>query len=201
VQDSQEDVTQLLAAISVGDQYAKKRLFSVVYGELHALAHSSRRNESPECFLQTTDLVHETYVRLVRDGDVRWQNRAHFFGIAGRAMRRILVDEYRKKKRVKRGEGRHSLPLDELRDRDHGVAPTAIPFEDLDALDLALDKLGSFAKHRRKCTIVELRFFVGLTLDQTAEALDISRATVKRDWEFTKAWLHQEMQGSEGNAG
>ena len=197
----QKNVTQLLSAVSTGDQSAKKKLFSIVYQELHALAHKSRRYESPGCALQTTDLVHETYMRLVKDDRLRLENRAHFFGIAARAMRRILVEEFRKKKTAKRGNGIVPVSLCEVNEQEQMLHIDEFRFEDLEAMDQALDKLGTYEKHRRKCTIVELRFFVGLSLEETAEALDISRTTVKRDWDFTRAWLHQEIQEAENDAG
>jgi RNA polymerase sigma factor (TIGR02999 family) len=130
-------------------------------------------------------------MRLVQNKDERWQNRRHFFSTAATAMRRILVDEARRRKTAKRGSGRTPVTLDELKlvDPDSG----ADPLENLEALDKALDRLGSQVEHERKCTVVELRFFVGLSLEQTAEVLDVSIATVKRDWEFTRAWLSREM--------
>jgi RNA polymerase sigma-70 factor (ECF subfamily) len=188
---SPEDVTALLHSFSDGNQDAKQKLFSVVYKKLHNLAHSAMRKERPDHTLQTTALVHEAYMRLVQNRDERWQNRRHFFSTAATAMRRILVDEARRRKSAKRGSGKSPVTLDGLNllDPDSG----ADPLENLETLDKALDRLGSQPEHERKCTVVELRFFVGLSLEQTAEVLDVSMATVKRDWEFTRAWLSREM--------
>jgi RNA polymerase sigma factor (TIGR02999 family) len=187
-----EDVTLLLEAVFAGDQDAGRKLFSIVYRELHALAHTAMRREIPGNPLQTTALVHEAYIRLVQYKDERWENRAHFFSTAARAMRRILVDEARSRKAAKRGYGHCPVPLDEL--KEPGQKEEAQdPFEDLEALDRALDKLSAQESHKRKCTVVELRFFVGLTLEQTADVLAVSIATVKRDWEFTRAWLRREV--------
>lgn len=189
-----EDVTALLSGISAGKDDAWNKLLSVVYRELHAMAHSAMRQERPGNTLQTTALVHEAYMRLVQGHDASFENRAHFFSVAARAMRRILVDRARSRKAVKRGKGEKPLPLDKVEvGGGQATAPENL-FEDLDALDRALDKLGEQAAHKRKCTVVELRFFVGLTHEQTADVLGVSMATVARDWEFTRAWLFREMK-------
>ena len=193
--DLPEDVTLLLEAVAAGDRHAGKELFTIVYRKLHALAHAAMRKERPGHTLQTTALVHEAYLRLVPEKDKGWTNRAHFFGTAATAMRRILVDEARKKKAAKRGLGLRPLSLDALSESEQEVAPYDDPFGDLEKLDHALEKLKTLTGHERKCTVVELRYFVGLTLEETAEALDLSLATVKRDWECTKAWLLREMRG------
>jgi RNA polymerase sigma factor (TIGR02999 family) len=198
--ESPEDVTLLLEAAATGDRTAGEALYNAVYRKLHHFAHAAMRRERPGHTLQTTALVHEAYLRLVRKQDEAWKNRAHFFKVAATAMRRILVDEARKKKAAKRGLGRRPLALDALSETEQEAAPVPDPFEDLEALDRALEKLGSIEGHERKRSVVELRFFVGLTLEETAEALDLSLATVKRDWEFTKAWLLREMRGNRSNA-
>ena len=189
-----EDVTALLSGISAGKEDAWNRLLSVVYRELHAMAHSAMRQERPGHTLQTTALVHEAYMRLVQDQDSSFENRAHFFSVAARAMRRILVDRARSRKAAKRGSGAKPLPLDKVQAGDGAAAAPENLFEDLDALDRALDKLGAQGVHKRKCTVVELRFFVGLTHEQTADVLGVSLATVARDWEFTRAWLSRELK-------
>ncbi len=196
-----QNATELLEAVSSGDQNAKNRLFSVVYKELHAMAHRAMRKESPRHTLQTTALVHEAYIRLIPSKDVRWRDRTHFFRVAAKAMRRILAGEARKKGAIKRGSGRRPAALDNRLEPGHDPAAAGVPFEDLDALDKALDKLGEEEGRSRLCEMVELRFFVGLTLDQTAEVLRISKATVKRDWEFTRAWLYKEMKSQETDDG
>jgi RNA polymerase sigma factor (TIGR02999 family) len=198
MRSSQEDATALLAAVATGDDGAKNRLFAVVYGELHGIARASMRKEGPGNILQTTALVHEAYLNLVPNSDVRFKDRKHFFRIAARAMRRILAGEARKRKAVKRGSGRKPLSLD-LLDHPPGPVGTGISFEEVEMLDRSLDRLGSLKDHGRLCTIVELRFFVGLTLEQTAEATEVSVATVKRDWRFAKAWLHDDLKEKKNN--
>src|SRR6266545_894197 len=177
------DVTQLLIAWSDGDQAARERLMSVVYEELHRLARRYMRNESPGHTLQTSALVHEAFIRLVDQRNVHWQNRAHFFGIAAQMMRRILVDHARTKKRAKRGGSDVRVSLSEATLKTQG--------QDLDivALDEALERLAAIDEQQSR--IVELRFFSGLTVEETAEVLAISPATVKRDWSMAKAWLHR----------
>lgn len=197
--DSPEDVTLLLEAAAAGDRRAGEALYGAVYQKLHHLAHGAMRRERPGHTLQTTALVHEAYLRLVREKEEGWKNRSHFFKAAATAMRRILVDEARKKKAAKRGLGRRRLALDALSETEQEATKVPDPFEDLEALDRALEKLGSVAGRERKCSMVELRFFAGLTLEETAEALDLSLATVKRDWEFTKAWLLREMRDNQSH--
>jgi len=189
----------MLSDISAGKPGSWNRLFAVVYRELHALARKSMSKEHPGQTLQTTALVHEAYMRLVRDRKERWQNRSHFFGVAARAMRRIMVDRARTRKRIKRGAGKRPVSLDAANGLSKGCEGCYDLFADLENLDTALTKLGAMPEHQRKCTIVELRFFVGLTHEQTAEVLGVSGITVKRDWEFTRAWLWEEMKekGSE----
>ncbi len=190
-----ENPTELLEAISSGDLEARERLFEILYKELHALSHAAMQKEYAGHPLQTTELVHETYLRLIRNKDIRCRNRSHFFSLAAMAMRRILVSEARKKMAAKRGRGRSPTPIDRPSRLDQRSATVGIHIEDVEALDKALEKLESLEENKRKSTIVELRFFVGLTLEQTAEVLGVSLATVKRDWEFTRTWLHRELSG------
>lgn len=198
--DPPEDITSLLDDISPGNRDAWNRLLSVVYRELHALAHGAMRKARPGQTLQTTALVHEAYLRLVKDKKARWQNRSHFFSVAARAMRQILVDKYRGWKTAKRGLGRDAVPLDEAAGFVQAVREREIPYHDLVELDQALDRLETRPAHKRKCTIVELRFFVGLSYKEIAEVLGVSLATVVRDWEFTKAWLYQELNKANSDA-
>ncbi len=191
-----QDATQLLSAISSGNRSAWNKLLAVVYQELHAMAHNAMRKERPGQTLQTTALVHEAYLRLCPGKSVCWQDRQHFFRVAARAMRNILAGEARKKKAAKRGGGAHRFSLLNSDQDDNLPEAMEVSFEDLDALDGALEKLNQGEGNERLCAMVELRFFVGLTLDETAEILGISRATVKRDWEFTRAWLYKEMGGT-----
>ena len=143
--------------------------------------------------------MHEAFIQLVPDDNIRLQNRKHFFGVAARAMRQILVQEARKRNAIKRGRGKKAVPLGNICEpgSDSNAADVLLEnSEDLETLDKALDELAGQEESKRLCTIVELRFFVGLTLDQTAQSLEISKATVKRDWDFAKAWLQRRMTGS-----
>ncbi len=179
------DVTQLLSLWSGGDREALESLMEVVYGELRRLARSYLRHERPGHTLQSTALVHEAYLRLIDQKNVTWQNRAHFFGIAAHMMRRILVDHARRRRASRRGPGNSLLMLDE------GIAGSGPRNIDLVLLDQALESLARIDAQQSR--IVELRFFVGLSIDDTAEVLKISPATVKRDWAMAKAWLYREM--------
>jgi RNA polymerase sigma-70 factor (ECF subfamily) len=179
------NVTQLLIGLSKGDREALDALLPVVYEELRKQAARYLRRERPGHTLQTTALIHEAYLKLIDQKNVHWQNRAHFFGIAAQLMRRILVDHARTKKRAKRGGSDIRVSFNE--------ANAVGPGRDLDivALDEALARLSEIDEQQSK--IVELRFFSGLTVDETAEVLAISPATVKRDWSMAKAWLHREI--------
>ncbi|MFH1998198.1 MAG: ECF-type sigma factor [Planctomycetota bacterium] len=188
-----EDIPDLLKAISRGDPAAKSALFSVLYKELHAMAHKAMMKEYEGITLQTTALVHETYMSLVKNKGSQWQNPAHFYSVAARVMRFILVDEARKRKALKRKAQRKTLRLNEAEVPDKDDARG----EYLEELDRALEKLAR--QHERQCTIVELRFFAGLTLEKTAEVLNLSKATVKRDWDFTKNWLRRELNISDAD--
>lgn len=179
------DVTQLLLAWETGEERALERLMPLVYEDLHRRADGFLRGERPGHTLQPTALVHEAYLRLVDQDRARWRNRGHFFGVAAKMMRRILVDHARKRHAAKRGEGVSVLPLD--------LEPQSPLKRDVDliALDDALRDLETFA--RRQSRVVELRFFGGLSVDETAEALEISPATVKLDWRKAKAWLYRQV--------
>ena len=157
----------------------------VVYDELRRLARRYMRREGPGHTLQTTALVNEAYIRLVDQKRVTWQNRAHFFGIAAQFIRRLLVDHARARHRLKRGGSALKVEWSEQ------ISPPTSSQMDLVALDDALNRLANLEP--QKSRIVELRFFGGLSIEETAEALNISQATVKRDWSFARAWLHREM--------
>ena len=179
------DVTGLLAAWGNGDQGAGP-LMDAVYGELRRLARGYLRRERPDHSLRPTALVHEAYLKLVDQRRVRWESRAHFFAIAAHLMRRILVDHARAHKAAKRGGGAR-VPLLDI---DAG-APA--PDVEILALDRALDRLEAI--DQRRSQLVELRFFGGLTVDETAAVLAVAPITVKRDWVLARAWLYRELRG------
>jgi RNA polymerase sigma-70 factor (ECF subfamily) len=182
---SASDITVLLQELRAGAPDAAEQLAARVYDELHRIAEGAMRRERPGHTLQPTLLVSEAFLRLVGERDTAWQNRAHFFAIASQTIRRILVDHARARQRVKRDFGMR-VTLDE------SVAEQPERSLDLLALDEALSRLESAAP--RQARIVELRYFGGLEIDETAEALDISAATVKRDWTFARAFLLRELQ-------
>ena len=182
-----EDITELLQAWSGGQREALDALVPLVYDELRLQAHRYLRRERQEHTLQTTALVNEVYLKLVEQNRVVWQNRAHFFGIAANLMRRILVDYAKTKHRIKRGGEAENLPLEEA----FYVAAAEENEVDLLLLDKALNELAEMDEQQAK--IVELRYFSGLSIAETAEVLKISTATVKRDWNMSKAWLHHEL--------
>jgi RNA polymerase sigma factor (TIGR02999 family) len=183
------DITQLLQAWSGGNREALDALIPLVYDELRLQARRYLRRERAEHTLQTTALVNEAYLKLVEQNRVVWQNRAHFFGIAANLMRRILVDYAKTKHRAKRGGEAENLPLDEA----FFVVSANTDEVDLLTLDRALSELEKIDEQQAR--IVELRFFSGLSIAETAEVLKISPATVKRDWNMAKAWLHHELSG------
>ena len=179
------DVTRLLQAWADGNQQALDELFPLVYAEIHRVARNSLRREVPGHRLQTTELVNEAYVRLAKQKRVRWQNRSHFLGIAAQVMRRILVDQARRRQADKRGSGLPVVSID--------ATPIAAPETPVDvaALDDALRRLTGLDP--RQGQLVELRFFGGLTVEETAEVMQISARTVKREWRSARAWLRREM--------
>ena len=185
---SPPEVTQLLQQWSNGRNDAREQLFPVIYAELRRLAAGYMRHERVDHTLQPTALVHEAFLKLVDQRAVRWQSRAHFFGIAAQAMRRILVDHARAHAAGKRGAGAAPVSLDEA--RLVGVAPNV----DLIALDEALTRLAAIDPQQSQ--LVEARFFGGLTIDETAELFQISAATVGREWTLAKAWLYAELAGT-----
>lgn len=183
---SNTDITALLVDWGNGDQSALERLLPLVERELHRLAHSYMRREDPDHTLQTTALINETYLRLVDQRKVEWQNRAHFFGIAAQIMRRILLNYARDQNRQKRGGKAIHVSLSEA------MIMPAQKDRELIALNDALIKLE--ALDARKSKVVELRYFGGLSVEEAAEVLKVSPITVMRDWQFAKAWLAREME-------
>jgi RNA polymerase sigma factor (TIGR02999 family) len=179
------EVTRLLIAWSNGSQAALDRLMPLVDRELHRLAHHYMRRENAGRTLQTTALVNEAYLKLVAQKHVHWKNRAHFFALSAQLMRRILVDHARGRKYAKRGGDAHRISFDEA------LVVSPERGSDLVALDEALSKLTSIDP--RKGKVVELRFFGGLSVEETAEALEISGVTVMREWKMAKAWLYNSL--------
>jgi RNA polymerase sigma-70 factor (ECF subfamily) len=183
------DVTALLHAWTAGDEAARDRLVALVYKELHTLAHRYMAGEQPDATLQTTALVNELYVRLVDVRRIGWTGRTHFFAVCAQLLRRVLVDEARSRKAAKRGAQAVHVPADE------NLIPSPEPPVDVLALDDALDRLAAF--DARKSRVVELRFFGGLDVEETAAALDVSPQTVLRDWRLAKVWLFRELSGGD----
>ena len=187
-QSRPQEVTQLLLAWTEGDQGALQRLVPLVYNEMRRLAKCQMRRERPDNSLQTTALINEAYLKLVDIRNVHWQNRAHFFALCARMMRRILVDFARSRRYIKRGGGVQSISLDQA------VTVSPEQSKDLVAVENALKALTKI--DARKGQVVELRFFGGLTAEETAEVLKVSPETVRRDWKLAKVWLLREL--SEG---
>jgi RNA polymerase sigma factor (TIGR02999 family) len=187
-QGASQDITQLLLAWNEGDQAALDRLMPLVIHELHRLAHRYMAGERAGHPLQTTALVNEAYLRLVDSSRVRWRNRVHFFAVSAQLMRRVLVDVARARKKLKRGGDAIAISLDDA--ADVSSARTV----DVIAVDEALQSLARFDE--RKSKVVELRFFGGLSVDETAEVLNVSGVTVMRDWGLAKAWLLRELDRS-----
>jgi RNA polymerase sigma factor (TIGR02999 family) len=182
---NQKRVTDLLLSLGSGNRAAMDELLPLVYEELRAIARRKLRGERKGHTLSTTALVHEAYLKLVRLDRVQWQSRAHFLAIAAQAMRNILVNHALRRKRIKRGGGAPHLPLDDVPDLPSNEADRIL------ALDAALKRLA--ALNSRHARIVECRFFGGMTIEETAMALEISPATAKRDWTLLRAWLGREL--------
>jgi len=180
-----EKVTHLLMQLSGGNRAVVDELTPLVYQELKRIAGAQLRNERPGHTLQATALVHEAYLKLVDQREVSWQNRAHFFGVAAQLMRRILMDYAKSRQRIKRGGDVHKTSLDEA------LVVAEDRASDLVRIDEALTRLE--ALDARQAKVVELRFFGGLTVEETAEAIGVSAPTVKREWAMAKAWLHREL--------
>ena len=184
-QSATSELTELLIDWSNGDQSALDRLMPIVDRELHRIAHYHMRREDPSHTLQTSALVNEAYLKLINQRQVKWQNRAHFFAIAAQLMRRILVDHARGQHRAKRGGNADQVNLSDV------VVSSDARSEDLIALDEAMRKLAEIDP--QKNSIVEMRYFGGLSMDEIAEVLGISKPTVRRHWKMAKAWLRREI--------
>ena len=182
------EVTQLLRDWSVGNRDALDKLLPLVYNELRRLAHSYLTRERPDHTLQTTALVHEAYLKLIDQRSVNWHNRAQFFAISAQAMRRILLDNARRHTALKRGSGGEKVSLDDVATLGRDGAN-----ESLIALDEALQKLAAIDPEQSR--IVELRYFGGLTIEETAEVLQTSPSTIQREWTIARAWLYQTISG------
>jgi RNA polymerase sigma factor (TIGR02999 family) len=182
------EITQLLARFRLGDREAESRLLPLVYGELRRQARACLARERSDHTLSPTALVHEAFLRLAEGGQPAWQDRAHFFAVASRLMRQILVDHARRHRAGKRGGGAGALFLDDSRLLEQGSKGRDL---DVVALDDALQALAQI--DARKAQVVELRFFGGLNFEETAEVLKVSAVTVARDWSTARAWLHREM--------
>lgn len=185
---STQQVSQLLMAWREGDPEAFDRLMPMVYDELRRLAHRYMRRVPEGQTLQTTALVHEAYMRLAGQGDVDWQNRSHFFAVCSQVMRSLLVDRARSRYAIKRGGGLRQVELND-------AAAQTSQDEKLLALDEALERLAAIDP--RKTKIVEMRYFGGMSVEETAQVLELSQITIKREWSKARAWLYREMQQSE----
>lgn len=189
---SASDITRLLGAIREGESGASASLLPLVYDELRKLAKHRMGQLPPGQTLQPTALVHEAYMRLVGTNEPSWDSRGHFFAAAAQAMRNILVDQARRRSRQKRGGGRDRVDLDEV---TPFIEPPSV---DVLALDEALDRLR--AQDKRKSEIVMLRYFAGLTVEETADVLNVSTNTVDRHWSYARAWLHREISKGDTQA-
>ena len=184
------DVTQVLQAIEKGDAQAAGELLPLVYQELRRLAAHKMANESPGQTLQPTALVHEAWLRLVRSDQQSWQNRAHFFGAAAEAMRRILIENARRKRAMRRGGGQQRLDIQELE------IAASTKEDELLAVDEALERFA--ALDQQKAELVKLRYFAGMTIEEAAQVLGISAPTAKRWWVYARAWLYHQTRGGSG---
>jgi len=194
---TRDDTVRLLAAVRSGDRSAEGELYTVVYKELHELAHAALRGEPAGHVLQTTALLHEAYLRLLPATGLSFADRRHFLCVAASTMRRVLVDEARRRRSAKRGGGHAPLSLEAAEAQVGRAAKERSLFEDLEALDHALSKLEKSAEFERMCRVVDLLFFAGTTQDEAAEILGVSKGTVRRDWEFAKVWLRREITREE----
>jgi RNA polymerase sigma factor (TIGR02999 family) len=180
------EITERLRLAQQGDRAALDEVFTLVYDELHRLAQAQRRRWSGDSTLDTTALVHEAYLKLVGQPDAGWNDRGHFLAVASRAMRHLLVNYAERRRAAKRGGGAVPVSLDDFNPVSEEVADEVI------ALHEALERLAAVSD--RQVRVVEARFYVGLSIDETAQALGISPATVKRDWQLAGAWLHREIR-------
>lgn len=184
------DITRLLRESAEGDREARERVTSLLYGELRRIARAQRHKHRGHETLSTTALVHETFLRLSGPAPHDWQDRVHFFRVAARAMRNVLVDDARRRSAAKRGGGAVPIPVEEAEALD---ALPELKSDEVLSVHEALDRLEAIDE--RQARVVELRYFVGLEVQETAEVLGISPATVKRDWTLARAWLQRELEG------
>jgi RNA polymerase sigma factor (TIGR02999 family) len=184
--DPSHEITERLRLARQGDRAALDEVFTLVYDELHRLAQTQRRRWSGDTTLDTTALVHEAYLKLVGRPDAGWNDRGHFLAVASRAMRHLLVNYAERRRAAKRGGGGAPVSLDDFNPVSEEVADEVI------ALHEALQRLAAVSE--RQVRVVEARFYIGLSIEETAQALGISPATVKRDWQLASAWLHREIQ-------
>lgn len=187
---ARQDITQILHAASSGDSRAARELLPLLYDELHRLARARLARTPPGNTLQPTALVHEAYLKLAQHGESDWQGRRHFFAAAASAMRQILVDRARRKAALKRGGDRNRV-------NEEPEIEIATPHEDILALNEALTSLEK--EEPRKAQIVMLRYFAGLSPEETAETMDLSLSTIEREWKYIKAWLRREMRAGDGD--
>ena len=191
------DISLLLQKVQDGDEAALNELFPLVYEELHSIAQKQRQKWQGDYTLNTTALVHEAYIKLINQKDAQWNNKSHFYGVASKAMRHILINYAKHRKRKKRGGDQPKLSLEENKIAIENVITLDEDRADtLLAMDRALNKLEKMSSRQAK--IVECRFFGGLSIADTAEALGVSPATVKRGWAMAQTWLYQEMKNMEG---
>ncbi len=193
LKSSVDDIDSLLAGFNMGDAAATEQLLPLIYEELRRMARGYMRGQPSEHTMQTTELIHEAYMKIARQGEQHWQNRAHFFGVAAKAMRHILVDYARSKHRQKRGGWQERILLD-----DDMIGMSMSRSEDLLALDDALEKLA--ALDARKGRVVEMKYFGGLNTEEIAQVLKVSPDTVKRDWRFARNWLLRELNSTKNAA-
>ena len=189
-EDPDKPITRLLQEWRGGNAQALEQLMPLVYAELHSLASRYLSRERRDHTLQATALLHEAYLRMAGPRETDWQSRAHFFGVAAQVMRRILVDHARRDRRVKRGGGAPHLTLEDV---DPAATPAPLDAVDAYALDQALSRLEALDPQQGR--LVELRYFGGLTIEETALVMNVSTATVKRDWAVARAWLYRELVG------
>lgn len=187
---NKQDITRLLDDLSEGNRQALDRLLPLVYEELQHMAHAQLRRERAGHTLNTTALVHEAYIKLVEQRKQQWQGRGHFFAIASMAMRRVLVNYAKARSRIKRGDGYVPVSLDQVAEPISEARA-----EEIIALDEALDRLSAI--NQRAASVVECRYFGGLSIDQTGDALGVAPMTVKRDWLMAKTWLRREIAFAE----
>ncbi len=187
------ELTEMLDRVRAGMTGAWDELLERVHDELGRIAHAELRNESQRDLLQTTALVNECWMRLAGGEEPRFENRGHFFTAAARAMRRILVDEARKRHSAKRGAGGNKVSLTVA--APHALEENRVlqVLEEVEAVDVALERFSAHAAHEEHCKVVELRYFAGLTIEEVGQVLGISPATVKRDWDYARAWLRREI--------